>query len=123
MSIDSEKLFFLIASGESETLEFKESFGDEAIEVIGAFSNARGGILLIGVKDSGDICGFQMGKNSLEEIANRIQNVTDPRLQPSLLTYHYKGKDILTIEVVQKLEHRSASEDAISVGLVKQINA
>lgn len=85
MGINPEKIASLIALGESETLEFKESFGDEALEVIGSFSNARGGILLIGVKDSGEVCGFQTGKNNLEEIANRIQNVTDPRLQPSLL--------------------------------------
>lgn len=28
-----------ITTGESETLEFKESFNDEALETIGAFSN------------------------------------------------------------------------------------
>lgn len=96
------KLEKLISQGESETLEFKESFGDEALETIGSFSNACGGILLIGVKDSGDICGFQIGKNSLEEIANRIQNTTDPRLQPSLLVVQYANKNIITIQVQAK---------------------
>jgi ATP-dependent DNA helicase RecG len=102
MDINPEKIGSLIAMGESETLEFKESFGDEALEVIGSFSNARGGILLIGVKDSGEVCGFQIGKNNLEEIANRIQNVTDPRLQPSLLICQYKSKEILVIQPTAK---------------------
>lgn len=102
MDINSAKLLSLIAMGESETLEFKESFGDEALEVIGSFSNARGGILLIGVKDSGDICGFHVGKNSLEEIANRIQNVTDPRLQPSLSTFQHENKNIIVIQIQAK---------------------
>lgn len=102
MDINPEKIASLIAMGESETLEFKESFGDEALEVIGSFSNAHGGILLIGVKDSGEVCGFQAGKNNLEEIANRIQNVTDPRLQPSLLICQYKNKEILVIQPTAK---------------------
>jgi hypothetical protein len=31
MGINSEKLLSLVASSESETLEFKESFGDEVV--------------------------------------------------------------------------------------------
>lgn len=102
MEMNSEKLSSLIALGESETLEFKESFGDEAIETIGSFSNSRGGILIIGVKDSGEICGFNCGKNNLEEFANRIQNVTDPRLQPSLSTFQNKNKNIIVIHVLSR---------------------
>lgn len=102
MDISSDKLHSLISSGESETLEFKESFGDEALETIGAFSNARGGVLLIGVKDSGEICGYNSGKNNLEEFANRIQNVTDPRLQPSISMLQYNHKNIITIQVLAR---------------------
>src|SRR5262249_7831787 len=80
IEITKEKIFDLIATGESETVEFKESFGDEALEAIGAFASARGGILLIGVKDSGDVLGVQIGKKTLEDIANRIQEATDPRI-------------------------------------------
>lgn len=35
----------LVSSGESEILEYKESFNDEALETIGAFANAKGGKL------------------------------------------------------------------------------
>ena len=63
----------LISKGESETIEFKESFNDEALETIGALSNAKGGIILVGVKDSGQVRGIQIGKKSVEDIANKIQ--------------------------------------------------
>lgn len=49
----------LIAQGESATLELKQSFDKEAIETVCAFANAKGGKLLIGVADNGDIKGIQ----------------------------------------------------------------
>lgn len=97
--ITASELTNLTAAGESETIEFKESFSDEALETVGAFSNALGGTLLIGVKDSGDICGLQVGKKSLEDIANRIQDATDPRLQPSLALVQTGKKTVLVITV------------------------
>ncbi len=79
LDVRTDKLLESISSGESEVIEFKESFGDRALEAISAFANSRGGVLLIGVKDSGEICGVQTGKKTLEDIANRIQEATDPR--------------------------------------------
>jgi ATP-dependent DNA helicase RecG len=84
----------LISAGESETVEFKQAFGDEALEAIGSFSNMRGGILLIGVSDSGETYGVQIGKKTLEDIANRIQDATDPRLQPSISTLRHGKKAV-----------------------------
>lgn len=89
----------IITKGESETVEFKESFNDEALETIGALSNAKGGTILVGITDSGNVVGFNNGRKTLEDIANRIQEVTDPRLQPSLSVIHYKKKDILVIQI------------------------
>lgn len=89
----------LVSSGESEILEYKESFNDEALETIGAFANAKGGTLLLGVRDNGEICGLQVGKKSLEDIANRIQESTDPRLQPSISVVKYENKAVGVISV------------------------
>ena len=89
----------LVSSGESEILEYKESFNDETLETIGAFANAKGGTLLLGVKDNGEICGLHIGKKSLEDIANRIQESTDPRLQPSISVVKYENKAVGVISV------------------------
>jgi len=94
-----EDLLRLTLSGESETVEYKESFNDDAIEAIGAFSNANGGRLLIGVKDSGDICGVHIGKKSIEDIANRIQESCDPRIQPSIISVNHDNKHVVIISV------------------------
>src|SRR3990167_1177730 len=90
-------------AGESETVEFKESFNDEAIESIGAFINAKGGTLLLGVRNSGEVCGFNIGKKTLEDIANRIQESTDPRIQPSISSIHFEKKVIIVISVLAGL--------------------
>lgn len=100
IEISPKKIAGLIAAGESETVELKKSFNDEALETIGAFANARGGIIIIGVKDSGEICGFQIGKKTIEDIANQIQDGTDPRLQPSLITVTLEKKTLVIIQIL-----------------------
>ncbi len=73
-----------ITRGESETLEFKRSFGAEAIESLCAFANADGGTVLIGVEDDGSISGITVGKMTIEDWANQIRDATEPRLPPSM---------------------------------------
>ncbi|MDQ5921804.1 MAG: hypothetical protein QG673_1863 [Pseudomonadota bacterium] len=46
-TINLSKLANLVATGESETIEFKEAFNDEPIETLVVFMNAKGGTLLI----------------------------------------------------------------------------
>jgi ATP-dependent DNA helicase RecG len=73
-----------IVKGQSETLEFKRSFGAETIESLGAFANADGGTVLIGVEDDGSVSGITVGKKTIEDWANQIREATDPRLLPSI---------------------------------------
>lgn len=42
----------LMARGESETIEFKTSFDQAAIESIVAFANTKGGYVIIGITDA-----------------------------------------------------------------------
>ena len=53
----------MIALGESEDLEFKASFGNEVIETLCAFTNHKGGVVLVGVEDSGKVVGVSEAKN------------------------------------------------------------
>jgi ATP-dependent DNA helicase RecG len=89
----------ILSRGESEIVEFKASFNDEALETIGAFANAAGGALFIGVEPTGATCGVSVGRKTLEDWANRIQDATDPRLQPSMTREEHNGKTIVVIRV------------------------
>ena len=45
--MDTRELASIIAGGESQTVEFKESFGEESLETLAAFANTTGGTLLV----------------------------------------------------------------------------
>ena len=49
---------------ESQNIEFKESWRDEYQKCICGFANAQGGVLYVGVKDNGEVCGVQNAKKN-----------------------------------------------------------
>ncbi len=67
----------LIAEGESETLEFKTSTAQlkPACETICGFLNAKGGIVLIGIGNKGEIIGQHITDNTHQEIANELRKI------------------------------------------------
>lgn len=89
----------LLAKGEGETIEFKESFDEESLESIAAFANARGGCVLIGVADDATVKGVRLGKESLRDWANRIAQST--RLNPRIAEVAWHGKSVVLIEVAE----------------------
>ena len=55
--MNQDELMELIRAGESETTEFKKNFDRETIETAGAFSNTKGGAILIGVSNKDKVVG------------------------------------------------------------------
>jgi len=76
----------LILQGESEIIEFKRSTGEskEIIETIAAFSNTKGGRIIIGVSKSGNLLGVEVGKDTTERLSNQISQNTDPKIHPRI---------------------------------------
>lgn len=64
----------LIRKGESQNIEFKESWRDEYLKWICAFANTSGGILYIGVADNGEVTGVEDAKKMAEDIPNKIRS-------------------------------------------------
>ena len=58
----------LITKGESETLEFKKTLSEwkEIVETVSAFSNTKGGTIVVGISDDGKIHSIAIGKNTIE---------------------------------------------------------
>ena len=91
----------LIRQGESEILEFKKSIGEwkEIIKTISAFANTKGGIILVGVSSKGTASGVQIGKRTIEDLANKIKENTDPKIFPRILVRDIDGKNIILVKV------------------------
>ena len=86
---------------ESEILEFKESLSQwrRIIETISAFSNTRGGTIIVGVNDKGKIIGVSIGKSTIEDLTNKIITNTEPRIYPEITFKSVEGKDLIFIKV------------------------
>lgn len=99
----AEELRALIVQGEGETLEFKRSVAemDKAVEVVAAFANTRGGMVLIGVHQDGRVDGVDVGQTTRERVANRLTANTDPAIYPSLEHVTLEGRVVVVIAVAE----------------------
>jgi len=95
------KLKDLLKEGESETVEFKPSLSqmDKITEGISAFSNTKGGTVVIGVSDKGEVLGVDIGKNTIESLANNIKQNSDPMAYPSIRVEKSDKKQVVIIDV------------------------
>lgn len=98
MLIDLQQL---LLSGESETVEFKQSLGElhEIIATAGAFANGAGGTIVIGVAPSGKVLGVDIGKDTLEALANSVQQQADPKLFPAISTVAVESRTLIVVHV------------------------
>ena len=99
-------LLKLISGGENEGLELKESLRlkEEIGQVVSAFSNVKGGLILVGVSNDRKVIGVDIGRNTLEELANYIKRNTDPAIFPSVNILDAEGKKVIVIEVKESAE-------------------
>ena len=94
-----EQLTALVASGESETLEFKETTGTrrEAAQTVCAFLNQRGGQVLFGVAPAGAVVGQQVGERTIEELSAELQRI-DPPAFPAVERVHLDtGQEVIVV--------------------------
>ena len=94
---DDDLLEAALQSGESETVEFKESLDSEAIESVNAFANTHGGIVFVGIADNATVKGVTLGKETLRDWANRIAQAT--HVHPRFSVLDTQGKIVVAIEV------------------------
>ena len=94
-----KELEHIIAKGENETVEFKQSFTKAVIETLVAFSNTRGGSVFIGVSDDKKNIGVSINNETIQKWINEIKQNTYPQLIPELETYQIENKTIVLVKV------------------------
>ncbi len=78
--MNTKHIIPLTTSGESETLEFKETTGTrrEAARTVCAFLNQDGGQVLFGVTRDGGVVGQQVGERTIEELSAELRQIDPP---------------------------------------------
>ena len=95
------QLVSLIEEGESLSVEFKKKFSSEekiAKEII-AFANTKGGYVIFGVEDDGNICGVESEKGEAELIKNAVNNYCEPIVDYQLFFINFGSKEVVIIKV------------------------
>jgi len=90
----------LIREGENSYIEFKEDTVSNkklAREMV-AFSNHRGGVILLGVDDNGNIVGITRDNND-DRIFNLCTDLINPRINPSYYEIAIEDKKVGVIEI------------------------
>lgn len=99
---------------ESQLIEYKESWRDECLKWICAsfacqnsfsktrsglrrFANAQGGVLYIGKRDDGSVCGVADSKKLMEDIPNKVRDALGLIVDVDLITEN--GLDVIKITV------------------------
>jgi ATP-dependent DNA helicase RecG len=99
VAIAMTSIIDIMAHGESETLEFKERFSTEVIEVAVAFANTKGGRVVIGVSDAGKPIAQTFGKEALRDYVNRIATATEPTVIPEAEKHSTPEGEIIVLSV------------------------
>jgi ATP-dependent DNA helicase RecG len=71
----------------------------DIVETCAAFATAQGGKVFVGVADDGRVTGVQIGKGTLEDLANRIAQNTTPKVVPAITTQDEPGATVIIVEV------------------------
>lgn len=97
---DESHIEDLIKGGESDTVEFKESFEGSYswVRSVCAFSNGRGGVIFFGVADDSSICGLASPRNS-DFVAQKVGATVDPFPNYKYETQEIQGKQIAYLDI------------------------
>ena len=73
---------------EDEFTEFKRSYSEKVIESLVAFSNFKGGRVIVGVDElKKEIIGVSVNKETLQQWQNEIKNKTEPFITPDIYMF------------------------------------
>ena len=88
-------------AAEYENSENKASLNEwkTGVESIAAFATASGGTVYFGIQPNGERIGVQLGRTTLEGLANDIKNNTQPPQYPSILVDGPEEKAVLLVRI------------------------
>ncbi len=82
--MDVQELKSIIKTGENSYIQFKRMFNgpSQIAAEVGAFANSKGGMIIVGVDDDGEITGLE--KNQIRKLNQWISNACTNKIEPQI---------------------------------------
>jgi ATP-dependent DNA helicase RecG len=84
---------------EDEETEFKRSWADHALDALAAFANTRGGTVVLGVEDDGEVIGLSDPEGEIQKAANSV--TAKLGVTPSISGRVIEGREIVEVCVAK----------------------
>jgi len=96
-NISEDEVLKLIAEGENSKVEFKRKFTtyEKIARELIAFVNSKGGMIMIGVDDNGEVVGVNSEKEIEALLIETAQNYCEPPIPIDIAVVEVKGKDVV----------------------------
>ncbi|MEN6306113.1 MAG: RNA-binding domain-containing protein [Anaerohalosphaeraceae bacterium] len=117
--MDASEILERIELGEDSTTQFKENITNHAslAEEMVAFSNAIGGLIIVGVKDNGEIKG--LSSEDIRRLNNMVSNAASDHVRPPITpltkTIKVEEKVLLLIDVKAGINKPYSTNNGIYV--------
>jgi len=101
--MEKRQILEIIKSGESQEVEFKESFhsSQKFSELMCAFANTYGGIIIIGVNPKKEIIGIKEDLDKLQQKISASAQSVSPPIVPKIEIHTINNKNIVVL-IIQK---------------------
>lgn len=99
--MEESRLRNIIRAGETERVEFKPGFNRDAMIALNAFANSEGGMVIIGVSDSGKILGADLFPETIQNWINELKSKTEPSIVPDVETCEIAGKTLVIFSTTE----------------------
>jgi len=96
-----EELTEILEQGENANVEFKQSFNRAVIETLVAFSNTKGGKVIIGVNDNKIVLGVSITEETIQKWVNEIKQNTEPAIIPDIDITKINNKNVIVLTVIE----------------------
>ncbi len=95
------ELYAIVGGGESDQVEFKRTTGQrsDGAKTVCGMLNGRGGFVLFGVTDAGEISGQEVSARTLEDLVAELRKI-EPRalLNPETVLLE-NGREVVVIRI------------------------
>ncbi|MFH1588871.1 MAG: ATP-binding protein [Candidatus Diapherotrites archaeon] len=104
--MNSEQVAKIVEAGESQEVEFKESFHSfqRFSELMCGFANIYGGIILIGVNGKKEIIGIGKKIDEIQQKISSAAQAVSPPILPSIEIFEIENKKIIAVIVQRAID-------------------